>query len=148
MGRFATGVVIVTAIDPEGHPTGMTANSLTSVSLQPPLVSICVDHTADMHQSLTGADRFAINILAADQEPLSRRFAGGERKRFDGVGYRRTDSGYLVLDGVLAHLECERHAVFPVGDHTIYVGRVVGGQTGDREPLLYYRGGYAGLGYR
>lgn len=141
-GRFATGVVIVTTAGEDGHPVGMTANSFTSVSLDPPLVSVNVDHRADMHRHLAGASSFAINILESRQETLSRRFAGEHADRFEGVGYRLGETGLPLLDGVLAALECDIHARFEAGDHTIVVGRVVGGSTGDGRPLLYYRGGY------
>ena len=145
LGRFATGVAVVTADDAEGNPTGMTANSLVSVSLNPPLISLCIDHTADMHRTLAQATRFTVNVLAANQEAISRRFAEQGTRRFEGIGFSRSDRGGIVLDGVLAHLECERVSEFPAGDHSIYLGRVVGGGTSEGEPLLYYRGGYAGM---
>ena len=145
LGRFATGVAVITANDAEGNPAGMTANSLVSVSLHPPLISICIDHTADMHQTLRQAGRFTVNILASGQEAISRRFAEQGTRRFEGIGFARSEQGAIVLDGVLAHIECERVAEYPTGDHSIYVGRVVGGGTSDGEPLLYYRGGYAGM---
>jgi flavin reductase (DIM6/NTAB) family NADH-FMN oxidoreductase RutF len=141
-GRFVTGVTVITTADSEGRPAGMTANSFTSVSLSPPLISVNVDHQADMHRHLQQATRFAINILERGQEAVSRRFAGDHADKFLGVGYGRTDSGLPVLDGALAWLECERHAAFEAGDHTIVVGRVVGGGTRPGQPLLYYRGGY------
>ena len=145
LGRFATGVTIVTADDGDGNPAGMTANTLVSVSLNPPLISLCIDHAADMHRTLGETSRFTVNILASDQEALSRRFAEQDTRRFDGVGFFRTEGGGIVLDGVLAYLECERVADHPNGDHSIYIGRVVGGSTSEGEPLLYYRGGYAGM---
>lgn len=144
-GRFATGVVIVTTIGEDGRPTGMTANSFTSVSLDPPLVSVNVDHRADMHRHLAGATRFAVNILESRQEALSRRFAGEHADRFDGIGYRIGEGGLPLLDGALATIECELHTRFEAGDHTIVVGRVVAGATGKGRPLLYYRGGYYDL---
>lgn len=145
-GRFPTGVIVVTTLDAAGHPVGMTANSFTSVSLHPPLVAVNVDHRADMHRHLTVAPRFAVNILERHQEALSRRFAEDLGKRFEGVGYRRGDGGVPLLDGVLAVLECERHACFEAGDHTIVVGRVVSGVAAEGQPLLFYQGGYASLG--
>lgn len=145
-GRFPTGVIVVTALDASGRPVGMTANSFTSVSLAPPLVSVNVDHRADMHRHLTVAPRFAVNILERHQEALSRRFAEDHADRFEGVGYRPGDGGVPLLDGGLAVLECERHTCFEAGDHTIVVGRVVGGTAAEGRPLLYYRGGYASLG--
>ena len=145
LGRFATGVTVITARNPEGKPVGMTANTLVSVSLDPSLISVCVDHTADMHRTLREQSRFTINILASDQEAVSRRFAEEGTRRFEGIGFSLSDLGGIILDGVLAHIECERVAEHPAGDHSIYIGRVVGGDTRDGEPLLYYRGGYAGM---
>jgi flavin reductase (DIM6/NTAB) family NADH-FMN oxidoreductase RutF len=141
-GRFATGVVVITARAPDGSPAGMTANSFTSVSLEPPLVSVNVEHVADFHAVVTTAERFVINILATDQEALSRRFAGPTQQRFDGIGFRESDLGQIVLDGVIAAIECVRVALFEAGDHTIVVGRVQGGMVREGRPLLYFRGGY------
>jgi flavin reductase (DIM6/NTAB) family NADH-FMN oxidoreductase RutF len=146
LGRFATGVTILTVATPDGQPLGMTANSLASVSLHPPLVSVCVDREAEMHDAILSAPQFVVNVLAGPQEALARRFADKHEDRFDGIGYHLTPDGLILLDGALAHVECERHAHYPGGDHTIVVGRVIGGATGDGRPLLYYRGGYAALG--
>ena len=145
MGRFATGVTVLTVRDPAGQPAGMTASSLASVSLEPPLVSVCVDHTAELHDLIVAAPEFVVNILEGAQEELSRRFADPHDDRFAGVGYHSGPEGQIFLDGALAHIECERFAEYPGGDHTIIVGRVIGGATGDGRPLLYYRGGYTGL---
>jgi len=141
-GRFATGVVVVTAVGSDGNPSGMTANSFTSVSLDPPLVSINVEHEAEFYPVIAEADRFVINVLSTDQELLSRRFAGHTPNRFDGIGYRRTDLGGIVLTGVVAAIECETDRRMVAGDHTIVLGRVIGGETHDGRPLLYFRGGY------
>ncbi len=124
----------------------MTASSLASVSLHPPLVSVCIDHTADLHDAIAASERFVVNILESAQEALSRRFADQHEDRFEGVGYHRSPEGLVLLDGALAHIECERHATYPGGDHTIILGRVIGGTTAEGRPLLYYRGGYATLG--
>jgi len=137
---------VITIDGPDGRPQGMTASSLASVSLHPPLVSVCIDHTADLHDAIAASERFVVNILESAQESLSRRFADQHADRFEGVGYHRTPEGLVLLDGALAHIECERHATYPGGDHTIVIGRVVGGNTGEGHPLLYYRGGYASLG--
>ena len=146
LGRFATGVTILTLATPEGGPLGMTANSLASVSLQPPLISVCVDREAEMHDVILEAPEFVVNVLASPQEALARRFSDEHEDRFDGVGYRLSPEGLILLDGALAHVVCERHSTYPAGDHTIVLARVVGGATGDGRPLLYYRGGYAALG--
>jgi len=131
--------------DPAGQPAGMTASSLASVSLEPPLVSVCVDHAADLHDLIVAAPEFVVNILESGQEELSRRFADQHEDRFAGIGYHSGPDGQIFLDGALAHIECERFAEYPGGDHTIIVGRVIAGDTREGHPLLYYRGGYAAL---
>jgi flavin reductase (DIM6/NTAB) family NADH-FMN oxidoreductase RutF len=146
MGRFATGVTVLTVNGPGDRPLGMTASSLASVSLIPPLVSVCVDHSAELHDAILAAPVFVVNILESGQEALSRRFADKHEDRFDGIGYHRSPEGLVLLDGALAHIECDRFAKYPGGDHTIVIGRVIGGTTGNGHPLLYYRGGYASLG--
>ena len=145
LGRFATGVTVLTTRGPAGQPVGMTASSVASVSLDPPLVLVSVDKTHDMHGALESETHFVLNILSAEQEALSRRFAGAETDRFRGVSYRENERGIAVIDGVVAHIECEKRSTVPGGDHTVFIGLVVGGDATDRRPLLYYRGGYAGL---
>ena len=108
--------------------------------------AVAIDHAATIHGAVIAAPEFAVNILESRQEALSRRFAGNAAVRFDGVGYRIGERGLVLLDGALAHIECAQHAVIEAGDHTIVLGRVIGGSTGDGRPLLYYRGGYAALG--
>ncbi|MDX2193377.1 MAG: flavin reductase family protein [Gemmatimonadales bacterium] len=146
LGRFATGVTVITATDAEGRPHGMTASSLTSVSLAPPLLLVCVDHGASFHPVIERAEAFVVNVLTNHQETVSRRFAGKHEDKFDGIGYRISDHGLVLLDGALAHLECAVERRIPAGDHTIVLGRLVGGDAADGHPLLYYRGGYAELG--
>ncbi|MFN2571553.1 MAG: flavin reductase family protein [Gemmatimonadales bacterium] len=145
LGRFTTGVTVVTGRTATGEPIGMTASSIASVSLEPPLVLVSVDRAHDMHAALEGGTHFVLNILSAEQEALSRRFAGAESDRFKGVSYHENERGIVVIDGVVAHIECEKRSAVPGGDHTIFIGLVVGGDATDRRPLLYYRGGYAGL---
>lgn len=145
LGRFATGVTVLTALDGARRMHGMTASSLSSVSLEPPLVLVSVEKIAEMHPVLLAADRFVVNILAEGQEALSRRFARKEGEKFDGVGFALTPDGIPVLDGCLAHLECERAAIHDAGDHTIVIGRVTGGTVRDGRPLAYFRGGYTAL---
>jgi flavin reductase (DIM6/NTAB) family NADH-FMN oxidoreductase RutF len=145
-GHFTTGVVIITALGADGTPAGKTANSFASVSLAPPLISINVDHAADMHGVMRQTTQFAINVLNSGQEALSRRFAGNASGRFDGIGYRIEDRGFVLLDGAIATLTCESHSSFEAGDHSIFVGRVIGGSVAPGRPLLYYRGGYITAG--
>jgi flavin reductase (DIM6/NTAB) family NADH-FMN oxidoreductase RutF len=123
----------------------MTANSVSSVSLNPPLISVCVDHEAEMHGAILRVEQFVVNMLSSSQETLARRFADEHEDRFDGVGYHLSADGLVLLGGALAHIECQRYADYPGGDHTIVVGRVIGGTTSKGRPLLYYRGGYAAL---
>ena len=145
LGRFATGVTVLTTLDSRGLPIGMTASSVASASLHPPLVLVCVDRTHDMHPALHAARHFVLNVLAADQEAISRRFATEHPDRFDGIGYTQGKHGIPVLDGVVATVECENQAEAPGGDHTVFFGLVTGGTVTERRPLLYYRGGYTEL---
>ncbi len=143
-GRFATGIVVLTARDPHGAPLGMTMNSFTSVSLDPPLIALAVGHEAQMHSLLLTTTHLAVNILAIEQEALARRFAAGLPERFDGVGWQPGPTDEVLLDGALAHLYCTRWDTVPVGDHTLLIARVTGGSTAAiGGPLLYYRGSYA-----
>ena len=145
LGHFATGVTVLTAIAPDGRPVGMTVNSLASVSLEPPLVLMCIDRLAEAHDIVLAGREFVVNVLSSHQEALSRRFADKHQNRFDGVGYHTSQRGLIVLDGTLAHLECRHYADYPGGDHTIMLGEVVGGEAKPGHPLLFYRGGYTGL---
>jgi flavin reductase (DIM6/NTAB) family NADH-FMN oxidoreductase RutF len=145
LGRFATGVTVITVQAPDGRPHGMTASSVASVSLEPPLVLVCVDRSARMHRLITNADQFVVNVLAADQEELSRRFADPHDDRFDGVRYHTTPTGLVQLDGAIAHIEARRQALHEAGDHTIVLARVVGGDAREGQPLMYFRGGYTAL---
>ncbi len=145
LGRFATGVVIISTRAPDGHPMGMTANSLASVSLLPPLISIAVDKAARLHDPVVVADTFALSILSAGQEAISRRFADPHDDRLDGIGYHLSPRQNVLLDGALAHIECERYGLCDAGDHTILIGHVINGEAHDGRPLCYFRGGYAAL---
>jgi flavin reductase (DIM6/NTAB) family NADH-FMN oxidoreductase RutF len=146
LGRFASGITVVTTRDGEGRDVGMTVSAFASVSLRPPLVSVCIDHAASMYGALRSAERFGVNILASDQEALSRRFAAVDSShRFDGIGYERGESGVVLLDDALAHIECVVVAQHESGDHTLVIGEVERASARDARPLLYYRGGYAQL---
>jgi flavin reductase (DIM6/NTAB) family NADH-FMN oxidoreductase RutF len=145
MGRFASGVTVVTTVDDEGRDHGMTVSAFASLSLIPPLVFACIDHEASVHAVLTRAPHFAVNILAADQEPIARRFSEMGGDRFEGIGYTRGTIGPALLDDALAHLECRTVHRAEGGDHTIIVGEVEAAQARSGTPLLYYRGGYAQL---
>ncbi len=145
LGRFASGVTIITTSDRDGCDQGMTVSAFSSLSLDPPLVLVCIDHGASLWPVLQHAEYFAVNILASGQEALSRRFSSKEPDRFDGVGFSRGNTGVALLDDTLASIECSVTARVPHGDHTILIGHVDAGTTRDLQPLLYYRGGYASL---
>lgn len=145
LGRFPSGVTVVTAVDADGKDHGMTVSSFCSVSLVPPLVLICIEKTASAHRALTTCDSFVVNILSADQEQAARRFAIVDIDRFEGVGYSRTQAGIAVLDDVVAVIECRRTSLYDGGDHTVIVGQVQSARAENWKPLLYYRGGYSQL---
>ncbi len=123
----------------------MTASAFCSVSLDPPLILVCVEKVATMHDSIVACSHFAVNVLAQSQEPIARRFAEVEGNRFEGIGFTRGAHSTPVLDDSLAVLECRRTTTYQGGDHTIVVGEVESATWRDDKPLLYYRGGYAGL---
>jgi flavin reductase (DIM6/NTAB) family NADH-FMN oxidoreductase RutF len=146
LGRFASGVTVVTARTTDGRDHGMTVSAFCSLSLSPPLVLVCVDTAAIMHGVLAQATHFGVNMLAAGQEALSRRFAVKDADvRFDGVGYSRGQTGAALLDDVLAYVECRLTDRHQSGDHSIFVGEVIAAMARAERPLLYYRGGYAQL---
>ncbi len=145
LGHFASGVTVVTTWDADGRPTGLTASAFTSLSLDPPLVLICVDHQAQSYGALKAHDRFAVNILSAEQEALSRRFASTEGNKFQGVAFEPGARGLPLLPAALAHIECRTVHTYPGGDHTIFVGEVEAASVRRGEPLLYYRGQYTRL---
>jgi len=145
MGHFATGVTVITTISKEGEPFGLTANSFTSVSLDPPLVLICVDKKAESYPHFEESRVFTVNILNNEQEALSRRFAVSGGDKFRGVAYHPGFNGVPILDGALAYLECKLHSVADGGDHTVYVGEIEQAETIEGKPLLFFRGGYRAI---
>ncbi len=146
LGCFATGVTIVTAHTPEGVPVGLTANSFTSLSLDPPLLLVCIAKTVGSAAVLESADHFAVNVLQIGQQPTSNRFAGRGEDRFASTPWAKGEFGTPVLTGSLGSFECARHAVHDGGDHFILVGRVLKAIFEPRrDPLLYFRGKYRRL---
>ncbi len=142
LGHFCSGITIVTAVD-EGEPVGLTCQSFTSVSLDPPLVLFVPARASLSWPRIRAAGHFCANVLDQDQEELSRRFAIKGADKFAGVGYRPGPSGAPVLDGCLATIDCEIETVHEAGDHDIVIGRVLDLAVGDGgSPLLYFRGGY------
>lgn len=146
MGRFASGVTVVTTRDAAGRDHGMTVSAFSSLSLTPPLVLFCIDRSASVYPALGAAEWVVVNILSAAQEPLSRRFSHLEAEaRFDGVGFTRSPHGAPILDDVLACLECRVAGRHTGGDHDIIIAEVETAEARDERPLLYYRSGYAQL---
>jgi flavin reductase (DIM6/NTAB) family NADH-FMN oxidoreductase RutF len=145
LGRFPSGVTVVTATDAKGSDQGMTVSAFCSVSLHPPLVLICIEKSASAHDALTTSEAFVVNILSARQEQIARRFAIVDIDRFEGVGFTRSSRGCAVLDDALAVIECSRQQLYDGGDHTIITGQVEAMRAEQGTPLLYYRGGYAQL---
>ncbi len=148
MGTFATGVTVVTTNN-DGMLHGLTANAVSSLSLDPPLFLVCVDKKAKSHPEMEKASSFAVNVLAASQEAVSNTFASSsppEEGSLRGVAFHAGETGAPLVDGALAWIECEKYAALEGGDHTIFVGKVVAGEiSGDEPPLLYFRGGYRKL---
>jgi flavin reductase (DIM6/NTAB) family NADH-FMN oxidoreductase RutF len=145
LGRFASGVTVLTTRDASGMDHGMTVSAFCSLSLQPPLVLACIERTTEMHPVLGAASHFVINILSERQEALSRRFSERIQDRFEGIGFQRGITGAPLLDDVVATLECSLREKHDGGDHDIFVGEVIAGEAHGGRPLLYYRGGYTRL---
>ena len=149
LGRFASGVTVITVETAQGDVHGMTANAFCSVSLHPPLVLVCVDHLAETYLHLRERGQFGVNVLKEDQEALSEFFSDPERNPDAayrlGIEYQQMKSGRPVLKNVLANLDCAVVAAHAAGDHTIFVGEVKEVALGEGTPLLYFRGRY-GIG--
>jgi flavin reductase (DIM6/NTAB) family NADH-FMN oxidoreductase RutF len=146
MGHFATGVTVITTLRKSGELHGLTANAFTSVSLVPPLVLVCVDKKAESYPCFDESKVFTINILAADQEAISRRFAVSGGEKFQGIAYRDGANGAPILEGTVGYIECRVTTAVDGGDHTIYLGEVEQAETREAKPLLFFRGGYREIG--
>jgi flavin reductase (DIM6/NTAB) family NADH-FMN oxidoreductase RutF len=149
MGHFATGVTVITSIGSDGRPVGTTANAVSSLSLDPPLLLVCFDRSSQTLAAIGTHGAFAVNILAAPQQELSANFARrGLAAEWDDVPHRSGLTGSPRLHGALATLECTVEHRLPGGDHEIVIGRVRDAQAGDGEaaPLLFWRGRYVSLG--
>lgn len=143
LGHWTSGVAVVATVTTEGAPRGLTASAVASVSLEPPLVLVCVERAADTHDSIRAAGIFSINVLPQTGERLARRFAGDETaEKFAGIAYRTEVTGSPILEDALAWVDCRLYGVYDGGDHGIFVGAVVAGSAREEEPLVYYRSGY------
>lgn len=144
MGCFATGVTVVTTRCGD-HITGMTANAIMSLSLEPPRIVVSVDKLSHMHESLLLGKCFAINVLRADQEATSRQFAMPGPKDFSGLPLTVAETGAPVLVEALAFVDCRLVEILSGGDHDMFLGEPVVGEARDGEPLIFYGGGYTQL---
>ena len=146
LGRFATGIAVVTAIDPDGRPVGLTVNSFSAVSLNPPLVLWCLDNGSQNLAAFSQASHHAINILAADQQDISNRFASWPADRFAGLDWQAGIGGAPLLAGCCASFEVANETRHAGGDHSIFIGRVEKySESTGLEPLLFHAGKYRWL---
>lgn len=146
LGCFATGVTVVTTLAQDGTPVGLTANSFTSVSLDPPLLLVCLGNYAGSLPAFEAADNFAVNVLHIGQQPISGRFASKVEDRFAQTDTDVWDSGVPIVRHALAAFECTKEAMYEAGDHKILIGRVQRVQFEPRrDPLLFFRGRYRRL---
>lgn len=142
LGRFASGVTIVTTKDKSGRFHGITVSAFCSVSLEPPLVLVCIDKDTGSHRALEETDAFVVNVLREDQQHLSDRFASFLPDKFDTVEYHAGLDDLPVLENVLGNLECRLLYSHAGGDHTIFVGKIEKSTVSDGNPLIYFHGNY------
>lgn len=146
LGYFATGIAVAATRDPGGKPLGVTVNSVTSVSLDPPLVLFCLERAAKSHAIFTTSGCFALSLLAEGQQHLSRGFAASPERHWDEIEPEVRASGAPIIRGALAWIDCKTEAIHAAGDHDILIGRVVAlGHARQGRPLLYWRGRYRHL---
>ncbi len=145
MGNFATGITVVTAINENGEPQGMTANSFSSVSLEPPLISWCVGKDSRLFELFGKTNHFAVHILHSGQQAVSQLFAGPEENKFDQLSWCPGINGVPLLDDCASVFQCEMEHRYPGGDHTILVGRVLDFTSMPMPPLIFHGGQYQEL---
>ena len=145
VGCFATGVTVITTTDSLGKPVGLTANSFTSLSLDPPMVLFCLDRKVASFQAFSEGGEFAVNILSEDQKDISNRFATTGDDKWNDFDFITWEGSSPIIPGSLANLECKAADIFEGGDHIILTGEVIRMSVSDGSPLLYWKGGYAQL---
>jgi len=142
LSSFPSGVTIVTTADSRGEWRGFTATSFCSVSMEPPLVLVCLANTAECHPAFSVGTRWVVHIISGEHAELAKRFATRGADKFAGSAFDANDHGLPVLPGAVVMLECSRDAVYPAGDHTVLLGRVDRVEFGDGTPAVYYRRGF------
>lgn len=147
MARFAAGVVVVTTLDDGGLPRGFTASSFCSVSLDPPLILVCLANSADSFAAFDSCGHFAVSVLGPEHQPLAETFATKGADKFASGGLSRTPGGLPAVAGALVELDCEVYARHPAGDHTILIGRVSDARLGEGPvtPAIYYEKSFRAL---
>jgi flavin reductase (DIM6/NTAB) family NADH-FMN oxidoreductase RutF len=143
--RFATGVAVAGAIDAKGVPHGLTVNSFSSVSLDPPLILICLGHAIAAIDVFRQSRHFGLSVLRADQRELSERFATRLDDRFESLAWRRGGTGVPLLDGALATIECQTVHQVTAGDHDVFIGEMLCASAHDGDPLIYFASDYGRL---
>ena len=145
LGRFPSGVTVVTTKDGDGRFHGITVSAFASVSLEPPLILVCIDTETGSHRALRESEYFVVNILGEGQETVSNRFASRSADKFEGLSYHIGIGEIPVLDAALATLECRLAYAHEGGDHTIFVGEIERSRVKDEKPLVYWHGDYREL---
>lgn len=142
LGHFASGVTVVTAIDLEGNARGITVSAFASVSLDPPLVLVCIENRAAFYDVITAARHFGVNLLSSAQQHLSQQFASKQISKFEGIDYELGATGVPLLADTLGYIECARYELLEGGDHTIVLGKVEHLMVTGGEPLIHFAGKY------
>lgn len=145
LGKFATGVTVVSCRDQDNRPCGITANSFSSVSLEPPLVLWNIAKVSRSLDAYLQAEHFAINVLSNQQQSLAAHFSKSENGLFDNIDYLESSQKVPLLSDTLAHLECRTHDIHDCGDHHIIIGKVINFELTDSQPLIFYGGNYTGV---
>ena len=145
LGRFATGVTVITCADEEKRPYGITANSFSSVSLEPPLILWNIAKVSNSREAFLEAEHFAINVLGQHQEHLSQHFARTDHTQFDAVETARSEHGVPLIPDAIATFECRTHEIHDCGDHHIIIGEVEAFRADDEPPLVFFGGRYREL---
>jgi flavin reductase ActVB len=146
LSRFPSGVTVVTTADADGRLFGITVSAFCSVSLEPPMILVCIERTTGSHQALTETGALVVNILSEDQVELSERFASVSAEKFDDLEYEMSNAGLPVLAGIAVSLECTVNSVVAAGDHSIFIAGVDKVHVTDAEPLVYFHSEYRALG--
>jgi flavin reductase (DIM6/NTAB) family NADH-FMN oxidoreductase RutF len=140
--KFVTGVTVVTTAGGDGTPRGLAVNAFASISLEPPLIMVCVQKTSSTYEPLFASEYFAVNLIAADQMPVVQVFASKRQDKFSDVAWRPGPHGSPIIEGSCAHMEAQMQERFQASTHTVFLGKVVDAQYSEHPPLLYGGGAF------